>query len=117
MLILSGSLIGMMQKYALSYDRPLYGRRTAQIRLAPLLFTEIYAVQKISFEQAVEQYAVAGGVPKYLEFFEESRGLEEQLKDAVLSKNGFLYEEPNFLLKSESITAVNYFSIILNYSL
>ena len=42
MLILSGSLIGMMQKYALSYDSPLYGRRTAQIHLAPLSFTEVY---------------------------------------------------------------------------
>ena len=38
MLILCGSLIGMMQKHALSYDSPLYGRRTAQIRLAPLSF-------------------------------------------------------------------------------
>ncbi len=112
MLILSGSLIGMMQKHALSYDSPLYGRRTAQIRLAPLLFTEIYAAQKMPFEQAVEQYAVTGGVPKYLEFFEDGRDLEEQLKDSVLSKNGFLYEEPNFLLKSESMTAMNYFSII-----
>lgn len=112
MLILSGSLIGMMQKHALSYDSPLYGRRTAQMRLAPLPFTDIYAVQKMPFEQAVEQYAVTGGVPKYLEFFEDDRGLEEQLKDAVLSKSGFLYEEPNFLLKSESVTAVNYFSII-----
>ena len=108
MLILSGSLIGMMQKHALSYDSPLYGRRTAQIRLAPLPFTDIYAVQKLPFEQD----AVTGGVPKYLEFFEDDRGLEEQLKDAVLSKSGFLYEEPNFLLKSESVTAVNYFSII-----
>lgn len=90
----------------------LYGRRTAQMRLAPLPFTDIYAVQKMPFEQAVEQYAVTGGVPKYLEFFEDGRGLEEQLKDAVLSKSGFLYEEPNFLLKSESVTAVNYFSII-----
>ena len=112
MLILSGSLIGMMQKYALSYDSPLYGRRTAQMRLAPLTFTEIYAVQKISFEKAVEQYAVTGGVPKYLEFFEDGRELEEQLEENVLSKSGFLYEEPNFLLKSESVTAVNYFSII-----
>ena len=112
MLILSGSLTGMMQKHALSYDSPLYGRRTSQMRLAPLSFTEIYAVQKMPFEQAVEQYAVTGGVPKYLEFFEDGRGLEEQLKDAVLSKSGFLYEEPNFLLKSESVTAVNYFSII-----
>lgn len=112
MLILSGSLIGMMQKHALAYNSPLYGRRTAQMRLAPLSFTDIYAVQKMPFEQAVEQYAVTGGVPKYLEFFEDGRGLEEQLKDAVLSKSGFLYEEPNFLLKSESVTAVNYFSII-----
>ena len=112
MLILSGSLIGMMQKHALSYDSPLYGRRTAQIHLAPLSFTEIYEVQKMPFEKAVEQYAVTGGVPKYVEFFEDGMGLEEQLKETVLSKSGFLYEEPNFLLKSESVTAVNYFSII-----
>ena len=112
MLILSGSLIGMMQKHALSYDSPLYGRRTAQMRLTPLPFTDIYAVQKMPFDRAVEQYAVTGGVPKYLEFFEDERPLEDQLKDTVLSKNGFLYEEPNFLLKSESVTAVNYFSII-----
>ena len=112
MLILSGSLIGMMQKHALSYDSPLYGRRTAQMRLTPLPFTSIYETQNLPFEQAVEQFALTGGVPKYLEFFEDGRPLEEQLKDAVFSKNGFLYEEPNFLLKCESLTAVNYFSII-----
>ena len=112
MLILSGSLIGMMQKHALSYDSPLYGRRTSQMRLAPLPFTDIYVVQSLSFTESVEQYAVTGGVPKYLEFFEDGRELTEQIKDAVLSKNGFLYEEPFFLLKSESMTAVNYFSII-----
>lgn len=112
MLILSGSLISMMQKHALSYDSPLYGRRTAQIRLLPLSFTEVYSEQSLTFEQAVEQYAVTGGVPKYLEFFSDSRPLEEQLVSAVFSKNGFLYEEPNFLLKSEALTAVNYFSVI-----
>lgn len=112
MVILSGSLIGMMQKHALSYDSPLYGRRTAQMRLTPLPFTSIYETQNLPFEQAVEQFALTGGVPKYLDFFEDGRPLEEQLKDAVFSKNGFLYEEPNFLLKSESLTAVNYFSII-----
>lgn len=112
MLILSGSLIGMMQKHVLSYDSPLYGRRTAQMCLTPLPFTSIYETQNLPFEQAVEQFALTGGVPKYLEFFEDGRPLEEQLKDAVFSKNGFLYEEPNFLLKSEFLTAVNYFSII-----
>lgn len=102
MLILSGSLIGMMQKYALSYDSPLYGRRTSQMRLAPLSFTDVYNAQNLPFDKAAKQYAVIGGVPKYLEFFEDGRALVEQLKDAVLSKNGFLYEEPFFLLKKRN---------------
>lgn len=112
MLILSGSLIGMMQKYALSYDSPLYGRRTAQIRLQPLPFTDIYAAQELPFDAAVEQYSITGGVPKYLEFFDDGHDLVTQLTNSVLSKSGFLYEEPYFLLKSESATAANYFSII-----
>lgn len=111
MLILCGSLIGMMQKHALSYDSPLYGRRTAQIRLAPLPFLDVYAAQNLSFEEAVEQYAITGGVPKYLEFFHEG-DLLQQVESVILNKNGFLYEEPNFLLKDEVLSAVNYFSII-----
>ena len=100
MVILCGSLMGMMQKHALSYDSPLYGRRTAQIRLVPLPFTEVYAAQDLTFSEAVEQYSVTGGGPKYLEFFQDGQGLRRQLMDTVLSKNGFLYEEPYFLLKS-----------------
>ena len=112
MLILSGSFIGMMQKYALSYDSPLYGRRTSQIRLTPLPFTDIYSSTDLTFDKAVEQYSVTGGIPKYLEFFENNHELMYELKKNVLSKSGFLYEEPFFLLKSEAMTAVNYFSII-----
>lgn len=112
MLVLSGSLIGMMQKHALAYDSPLYGRRTAQMRLAPLPFADVYAAQSLCFADAVQQYSVTGGVPKYLEFFQNGQPLLAQLQENVLSKSGFLYEEPNFLLKSEAMTAVNYFSII-----
>ena len=112
MLILSGSLISMMQKHALSYESPLYGRRTAQIRLSPLPFTDVYIEQGGCFSDAVERYAITGGVPKYLEFFQGGRSLANQLEDEVLSKSGFLYEEPYFLLKGESMTAVSYFSII-----
>lgn len=111
-LILCGSLIGMMQKHALAYDSPLYGRRTAQIRLMPLSFPAVYAAQRLPFDKAVEQYSVTGGVPKYLEFFQSEDDLLKQVEAVVLSKNGFLYEEPNFLLKDEVQSPVNYFSII-----
>ena len=112
MLILCGSLISMMKKHALAYDSPLYGRRTAQIRLMPLQFTDVYAVQNLSFEQAVEQYAITGGVPKYMEFFQSDEPLVEQIRRVVLSKNGFLYEEPDFLLNEEVQTPINYFSVL-----
>lgn len=112
MLILCGSLISMMKKHALAYDSPLYGRRTAQIRLMSLQFTDVYAVQNLSFEQAVEQYAITGGVPKYMEFFQSDEPLVEQIRRVVLSKNGFLYEEPDFLLNEEVQTPINYFSVL-----
>ena len=112
MLVLCGSLISMMKKHALAYDSPLYGRRTAQIRLMPLQFTDVYAVQNLSFEQAVEQYAITGGVPKYMEFFQSDEPLVEQIRRVVLSKNGFLYEEPDFLLNEEVQTPINYFSVL-----
>lgn len=112
MLILCGSLISMMKKHALSYESPLYGRRTAQMRIAPLPFTTVYENQKLSFEEAAEQYSITGGVPKYMEFFSDVQPLYEQIKENVFSKNGFLYEEPNFLLTDEVQVLTNYFSII-----
>lgn len=112
MLILCGSLISMMKKHALSYESPLYGRRTSQIRLMPLSFTDIYGKSNMPFCRAVEQYSITGGVPKYMEFFSERDDLYSQIKTTILSKNGFLYEEPKFLLDDEVQVPINYFSII-----
>ena len=81
------------------------------MRLAPLPFTDIYAVQRCLLIRLAERYAMSG-IPEISGVFEDGRPLEEQLKILFCQKSGFLYEEPNFLLKSESVTAINYFSII-----
>ena len=73
---------------------------------------DIHKEFALSFDNAVKEYAITGGVPKYLELFDNTADFIQQIKDIILSKNGFLYEEPLFLLKSESLNAVNYFSII-----
>ncbi len=111
MLILCGSLVSMMKKHTLSSDSPLYGRRTAQIRLLPLSFTEVHGKEK-DFEAAIEQYSVIGGVPKYLELFDPEATLKENISDLILSKSGFLYEEPNFLFSDEVTVPTNYFSVL-----
>lgn len=112
MLILCGSLISMMKKHALSYDSPLYGRRTAQIRLMALDFPEVYKAQNLTFEEAVTRFSVTGGVPKYIELFQDNNDFFGQLDSVAFSKTGFLYEEPQFLLNEEVHSPVNYFSIL-----
>ena len=112
MVILCGSLVSMMKKHALSHDSPIYGRRTAQIRLMPLSFMEVYPHLNLSFTDAVEQFSITGGVPKYFDFFTGKKKLMDEIEESVLSKNGFLYEEPQFLLENDVQSPNNYFSII-----
>ena len=112
MVIICGSYINMMTRQVLSEKSPLYGRRTSQIRLAPLTFWEIQQhYQDKSFSELVEQYAITGGVPKYMEFF-TTNNLIDNISRIVLNKNGFLYDEPAFLLNKEIKEPVNYYSIM-----
>ena len=70
MLILCGSLISLMKAQTLDYGSPLYGRRTAQIKLKQIAFKhygEFYG--NMTTEQLIPFYAVTGGVPKYIEVF------------------------------------------------
>ncbi len=118
MVILCGSLISMMTTQVLSYSSPLYGRRTAQIRLSPLKFTDLMKTHSDkSFEQLVEVYSVTGGVPKYFDFFDNEEPLMENIEREVLQKGGFLYEEPVFLLEKEVKELVSYFSIMKNIAM
>ena len=113
MVILCGSLISMMQKQVLSYNSPLYGRRTAQIRLAPLKFYELYEFYPTkTFEEMIRLYSVTGGVPKYIELFDNKLSLADNIRNEIFSKQGFLFEEPTFLLEKEVSETVSYFSII-----
>lgn len=60
----------------------------------------------------VEFYSVTGGIPKYLEFFDNKNSLMDNISRVILNKNGFLYEEPAFLLNKEVKEPVNYYSVM-----
>ena len=113
MVIICSSYINMMAKQVLAENSPLYGRRTSQIRLAPLPFFDIRQhYQNKPFSDVVELYSVTGGVPKYLEFFDNKNSLTDNISRVILNKNGFLYEEPAFLLNKEVKEPVNYYSVM-----
>jgi len=77
--------------------------------LTPLPFKTVS--RDVNFETDAEQFAITGGVPKYLEFF-DGKNTKQVIDDVILSKSGFLYDEPVFLLKEEVKEPVTYFSII-----
>lgn len=113
MVILCGSLISMMESQTLSYDSPLYGRRTAQIRLKQIPFGYYHEFfPNKSRKELIEIYAVTGGVPKYIELFSESKDIYTAIQKCVLNRSGYLYDEPHFLLQQEVSEVGSYFSII-----
>ena len=113
MVILCGSLISMMQSQTLAYGSPLYGRRTAQIRLKqiPFHYYQEFFPDK-SRRELIEMYAVTGGVPKYIELFAQSGDIYSAIEQCVLNRSGYLYDEPHFLLQQEVSEVGSYFSII-----
>ncbi len=113
MLILCGSLISLMKSQTLDYGSPLYGRRTAQIKLKQIAFKhygEFYG--GMTAEQLIPFYAVTGGVPKYIEVFQGYKDVYEAIRENVLNRQSFLYEEPYFLLQREVTEIGSYFSLI-----
>lgn len=113
MLILCGSLINMMTSQVLNYDSPLYGRRTAQIKLKQISFSFYHEFdESLSLNEQIEQYAVTGGVPKYIELFERKKDIYSSIKDNILSTSAFLYAEPEFLLQKEVSEIGSYFSVL-----
>lgn len=112
-LVLLGSSISMMKEGVLSYESPLYGRRTGQWELAPLSFADVRAFfPNTDLQGQIQIYSVLGGVPAYLEQFDTDRSLFENIEEAILSKGAFLYEEPEFLLRQELREPATYMAIL-----
>ena len=112
-LVLCGSIISMMYEQTLSYNSPLYGRRTSSIKLDALNFEYLSAFFPTKNEiELIELYAVLYGVPKYLELFKESDNIFEAIEENILDKSAFLYEEPRFILQNEVNEPMTYFTIL-----
>ena len=114
MVILCGSLISMMVSQTLAYDSPLYGRRTAQIKLSPVAFGcygEFFPKGKTRRE-LVELYSVTGGVPRYIREFRGHGDVHDLIRERVLAPTSFLFDEPRFLLQREVEDIGSYFSLL-----
>ena len=112
-LILCGSSMSFMEHQVLGYKSPLYGRRTAQIKVHPFGIAESAELLRgLSAEEIVAWYGTTGGVPLYLEQFDTSLDLQGNIGRNVLQPDCFLYGEPNSFLQQEVREPARYNAII-----
>ena len=100
-LVLCGSSQNMM--YGLFFDStaPLYGRADEIMRLTPIRLPYIQEALNLNAMNAIEEYAVWGGVPRYWELRENRISLDDAMWHNILSVNGALYEEPIKLFQDD----------------
>lgn len=110
-LVIAGSEVSFFERQVLAGQ--MYGRRTGQWQLTPFdfrsaaLFTPAY-----SPEDRIRTYAVCGGMPYYLERFDDAVPLAENILRHILYRDGFMHEEAELLLRQELNDPHNYFSTL-----
>ena len=113
MLILCGSSMSYMEDHVLAYKAPLYGRRTAQIKVLPFDFGDTCQYFKnFTDEDKALIYGIAGGTPQYLLQMDDRLSIEENIKNTFLNPTSSLFEEPENLLKQEVREPALYNAII-----
>ncbi len=113
MLILCGSSMSYMEDHILAYKAPLYGRRTAQMKIVPFDFEETCRYfQHFSDEDKALIYGIAGGTPQYLLQMNDELSVEDNIKNTYLNPASALFEEPVNLLKQEVREPALYNAII-----
>lgn len=102
MLILCGSSMSYMEDHVLAYKAPLYGRRTAQMKILPFDFADTCRYfSNFSDEDIALIYGIVGGTPQYLLQMDDRLSVEDNIKNTFLNPSSSLFEEPENLLKQE----------------
>lgn len=114
MLVLCGSAMSFIEKEILSEKNPLYGRTTGIFKMeemdfydAAKFFPDYSAADKIT------AYSILGGIPHYLQQFDQNLPIEDNIKKYILTKGCSLYTETEFLLKQE-LRETAYYNLLIS---
>lgn len=101
-LILCGSSMSYMEDHVLAYKAPLYGRRTAQLKIQPFdFFQASQCFGNFPEEDKALAYGIAGGTPQYLMQLNDRLSIADNIKNTYLNSASPFFEEPGNLLKQE----------------
>lgn len=102
-----------IEDHVLAYKAPLYGRRTAQMKILPFDFAETCrCFNNFSDENKAIIYGIVGGTPQYLLQMDDKLSIGENIRNTFLNTSSFLFEETENLLKQEVRDTAIYNAII-----
>jgi AAA+ ATPase superfamily predicted ATPase len=92
----------------------LYGRFTEKIDLRQLNFAAVRTFFPESYtpEQLLFAWGVFGGTPYYLDGIDLDGDLGTVIQQSLLSRQGFLHDEPEYVLRTELTEPNRYFAIL-----
>ncbi|MGH7776884.1 MAG: ATP-binding protein [Candidatus Dormibacterales bacterium] len=109
--LLCGSQIGTMRN-TLKSRAPLHGRaRPLQLQALPFHVARGFLRPHAGVE-LFDRYAIAGGMPRYLNLLNRSGSLKSLICSLVLSPDGTLFQEPRTVLEMELVQTGVYFSLL-----
>jgi AAA+ ATPase superfamily predicted ATPase len=112
-LILCGSFVSFMEREVLGHKSPLYGRRTGQLLVHPLVLRTLKDFfPGYSREGRITAYAILGGVPAYLIQFSDRLSIRRNIENQILKPTAFLHDEVRFILMEELRDPKHYLSIL-----
>jgi len=113
-LVLVGSSISMMEEATLLGNSPLFGRFTEKIDLRQLNFAALgtFFPESYTPEQLLFAWGVFGGTPYYLDGINLDADLGTIIQQSLLSRQGFLHDEPEYVLRTELTEPNRYFAIL-----
>jgi AAA+ ATPase superfamily predicted ATPase len=103
----------MMRNELISPKGSLYGRTTADLLLDDISPEEIKRfLPKYGPEQIVETFSILGGVPKYLELWDDSKTVVKNIEELILSPVTIFRQEPVFLIQDEIADVRTYLAVL-----
>lgn len=112
--ILCGSLVSFMRDEVLSRTAPLHGRSDLELKLRPFSYYETAQfVPAYSYKDKAVVYGLTGGVAKYLEQFDDTITLDENIMNEFFSGSGYFTEEQiKTVITGDKSSPVAYNSIL-----
>ncbi|MDR1886402.1 MAG: ATP-binding protein [Prevotellaceae bacterium] len=111
-LIVCGSSQQLMSGLVSDTSSPLYGRTNEVFKIQPMEPSVLRQTFHCSAVEAIEEYSIWGGSPRYWDFRLREKSLDEALKNHVLSPQSALYDEPVKLLLDDMRDITQSFTIL-----